>query len=467
MTTSYRFPANFQWGVATAAYQIEGAARAGGRGASVWDSFSHRPGGTKTGESGDIACDHYHRFEADIALMAELGLKHYRLSIAWPRILPEGTGAVNEAGVDFYRRLLDCLHRHGIRPHVTLFHWDSPQALEVRYGSWRDRRIADDFAAYVDVVVRRLGDRVSDWMTINEIPCFTWLGYGLPGEHPPHAPGTTVATRREVYQTVHHALLAHGKAVQAIRAASPQPCRVSLVDNLSVPVPASEAPADVTAAGRAFRDSWLNGMISHGALTGAYSEEFMAAKAATQELPDIRAGDLAIIHQPLDAFGLNIYSGNLVRAPGPQADAKAVALGFETLPIGEHYPRLAMPWLNIVPDAIYWGVRHLREQCGFLGDCFISENGCAANDQLTPQGEVLDVERVLYLREYLRQAHRCCAEGLPLTGYFAWSFLDNFEWAWGYAKRFGLVYVNYETQQRIPKHSAKWYAECVRQNRVV
>lgn len=460
MPESYVFPKDFIWGAATASYQIEGAADLDGRKPSVWDTFSRRPGGVRTGETGDIANDHYHRFDSDLALMASLGIKHYRCSLAWPRIIPDGRGAVNEAGIDFYKRLFDSCAKHGITPHVTLFHWDSPQALEDRYGSWRSREIADDFADYVAVAVKRLGDRVSHWMTMNEIPCFTFLGYATKLSTGMHAPGTQVGSQKEVWQTVHHALLAHGKAVQAIRANSPRPCTVSVVDNTSAAVPVSESPADIAAARQAMQDMWCNGNVIYPLLTGRYSDAFLRNKGAKGELPDIKAGDLEIIAQKLDGVGLNVYSGNYVRAA-------ANAEGFETLELPPGYPRLDMPWLNFVPDAIYWAARHVNETLGFKGDLFIAENGCAAQDHLNERGEVIDLDRIVYLRENLRQVHRATAEGLPMKGYFVWSFMDNFEWTWGYAKRFGIVWNTYETQERIPKQSAKWYAECIRQNRVV
>ncbi|GDY14532.1 beta-glucosidase [Planctomycetota bacterium] len=455
---TYAFPAGFLWGAATAAYQIEGAATAGGRKPSVWDTFSKTPGRVCTGETGDIACDHYHRFESDVRLMAELGIRNYRFSVAWPRILPDGTGAVNETGIDFYKRLLDCLQQHGITPHCTLFHWDSPQALEDRYGSWRSRQIADDFAAYVDVVVRRLGDRISDWMTINEIPCFTDLGYGV-GKPGRHAPGTVVASRKEVHQTVHHALLAHGKAVQAIRAASPRSCRVALVDCAGSAIPLSETAADIAAAKTAFQDQWMNGMVTWGALNGRYSDAFVKRAERDGEMPDIAAGDMAIIRQPLDQYALNLYSGSWIRA----ADN---ALGYDKPALPKGYPRLDMDWLNLVPECLYWTPRFIRECTGFSGPVVISENGTAAQDSIDANGEVMDLDRIRYLKDYLRQVHRASREGL-LHGYFVWSLLDNFEWAWGYSKRFGIIYTVYEDQRRILKQSAKWYADCIRANAVV
>ncbi|HEY9735473.1 MAG TPA: GH1 family beta-glucosidase [Trichocoleus sp.] len=453
---SYFFPPGFQWGVATASYQIEGAAELRGR--SVWDSFSQTPGRTLNGDTGAVACDHFHRYRDDIALMAELGVRHYRFSISWPRVIPEGRGSVNEAGLAFYEELVDCLLEYGITPHATLFHWDSPQALEDRYGSWRSRQMAQDFADYVTVVVGRLCDRINHWMTLNEIFCFTHMGYAV-NKTPPHAPGTTVKTAKETWQTSHHALLAHGLGVQAIRAASRQPCSVSLVDNFLATVPLSETPENIAAAQKAFPKAGTNGGIIFPALTGAYSPELLADLG--KDAPDILPGDLSTIHQPLDSLGLNIYSGVYVRA----ADNKQ---GYETLDFPSGYPRLHMPWLWVLPESLYWGIRHVSETLNRPDlRVFISENGCAAQDSLNAQGEVLDLDRIHYLRQYLQSAHRATAEGYPLTGYYLWSFMDNFEWAWGYDRRFGITYVDYATQKRIPKASFHWYAECVRQNGVV
>ncbi|MBD2057197.1 beta-glucosidase [Oculatella sp. FACHB-28] len=454
---SYQFPNSFLWGSATASYQIEGAVKEDGRKPSVWDTFSAKWRRVIDRQTGAIACDHYHRYPEDVKLMADLGIKHYRFSIAWPRVIPDGRGAVNEAGVDFYRRLVDCLREHGITPHATLFHWDSPQALEERYGSWRSREMAQDYADYVTAMVTRLGDRITHWMTINEIPCFTHMGYGT--KQPPHAPGTVVKTWKEVWQTSHHALLAHGLGCQAIRAASPVACSVALVDNPAVTVPIDESPANVAAAQKAFPTCGQNGGITFPALTGAYSPAML--EQLGDQAPDIQDGDLATIHQPLDAIGLNIYTGTYVRAAdNPQ--------GYELLSFPKSYPRLHMPWLHVVPDALYWGIRHVSETLGRADlPVLITENGCAAEDELTRQGEVLDCDRILYLREYLKAVHRAVSENYPIRGYFVWSLMDNFEWAWGYSRRFGITYVDYKTQARIPKSSFNWYAECIRQNRVV
>ncbi|NJN90962.1 MAG: beta-glucosidase [Leptolyngbyaceae cyanobacterium SL_5_14] len=454
---SYQFPDSFFWGSATASYQIEGAVKEDGRKPSVWDTFSAKWGRVAGRQTGAIACDHYHHYPNDVKLMSDLGIKHYRFSIAWPRIIPDGRGSVNEAGVDFYRRLVDCLWDHGITPHATLFHWDSPQALEERYGSWRSREMAQDYADYVTAVVSRLGDRITHWMTINEIPCFTHMGYGT--KQPPHAPGTIVKSWKEVWQTSHHALLAHGLGCQAIRAASPVACSVALVDNPAVTVPIDESPANVTAAQKAFHTCGQNGGIAFPALTGAYSLALL--EQLGNQAPDVQEGDLATIHQPLDAIGLNIYTGTYVRA----ADNSQ---GYELLSFPKSYPRLHMPWLYVLPDALYWGIRHVSETLGRADlPVLITENGCAVEDELTRQGEVLDCDRILYLREYLKAVHRATSENYPIRGYFVWSLMDNFEWAWGYSRRFGITYIDYKTQTRIPKSSFNWYAECIRQNRVV
>ena len=449
------FPKDFMWGAATAAFQIEGAANEDGRGLSVWDTFSHTQGRTKNGDTGDIACDHYHRFEDDVKLMVELGIKHYRFGISWTRIMPEGRGAVNEKGVDFYRCLTDALLKHGITPHATLFHWDGPQALEDRYGSWRNREMAKDFGDYCSATVKRLGDRITNWMTINEIYCFTYMGYGV-GEVPQHAPGTIVKSRQEVLQTVHHALLAHGLGCQAIRAATPKPCKVSLVVNYDTYVPVIETPENIEATKKAFVAEEHNGTVLVPALTGQYNP--LAIEKLGANAPRVEAGDMETIAQPLDSLGYNIYTGSYVRA----ADN---ARGYEVLPLPKEYPQIHMPWLNFVPESLYWGVRMISDALGKkdLPIC-ITENGCATEDEITDKGEVLDLARVMYMRSYLRNAHRAIAEGYPLKGYFHWSLMDNFEWAWGYTRRFGLTHVDFKTQKRTPKESFRWLQQTIKDN---
>lgn len=451
-----KFPEGFVWGSATAAYQIEGAVNEGGRAPSVWDTFSELPGRVREGQTGRVACDHYHRFDEDFRLMAELGFRNYRLSLAWSRILPDGTGKVNQAGLDFYKRLLDSLQRHNITPYVTLFHWDSPQALEDRFGSWQSREMASAFAEYCGVAVGALGDRVQNWFTINEIHCFTRMGYAV-GSTPPHAPGTTVASEQVVNQTVHHAILAHGLGMQAIRAASPVPCRAGIVDNVNAYVPLAETEAHVEATLRCFRRK--NGSILVPILTGEYDTGYLEDAGANA--PKFFPEDLKNIHQPLDFLGVNLYSGFTVRASSAPS-------GFEILPNPTGYPRMNMPWLQFLPDVMYWaakGVAHVNGHSKL--DLYVTENGAACEDKLTLSGEVLDTDRILFYRHYLRAMQRAMQEGEPYKGYFAWSFMDNFEWAWGYDRRFGLVYVNYESQERTPKASARWFSEVMRHNRVL
>jgi beta-glucosidase len=456
--TSYQFPEDFEWGAATAAYQIEGAAQEDGRKPSVWDVFSQKRGRTRNRDTGTIACDHYHRYEQDVKLMADLGIKHYRFSISWCRVVPDGRGAVNEQGVDFYRRLVDCLLKHGITPHATLFHWDSPQALETRYGSWQSREMAQDFADYVTATVTRLGDRIQHWMTLNEITCFTHMSYDVrkPAQH---APGTRVKNRKAVWQTSHHALLAHGLGCQAIRAATPQPCSVSLVDNFGVTVPLNESDSHIEAAKKAFPYHCGNGGIIYPAIVGEYNSQLL--KQLGEDAPEIQDGDLKIIHQPIDSLGLNIYTGTYIRASNNDQ-------GCEWVDFPKEHPRLNMPWLQIVPESLYWGIRHVSETLNRPDlPIYITENGCAAQDEVSSKGEVMDLDRILYLRQYLQSVHRASSEGYPIQGYFVWSLMDNFEWSWGYDRRFGITYINYRTQERLPKSSYHWYAECIRQNRVV
>jgi beta-glucosidase len=451
------FPPDFWWGISTASYQIEGAVKEGGRGVSIWDTFSHLPGKITNGDTGDVACDHYHRFKDDVKLMAELGVRHYRFSIAWPRILPEGRGTVNEQGVDFYRRLADELLAHDITPHATLYHWDLPQALQDAYGGWASREIVKDFGAYAEATVKRLGDRITHWMTINEICTFVELGWdvGKPGYH---APGAIIGSQAERSRIYHHALLAHGTACQAIRAASPGRCHVSVAENYEACVPVIETPADIEAAGRAFVRE-RNGRVLIPMLTGRYDEGWLADHP--EEIPEIADGDMALIAQPLDGLGFNCYTGTYVRA----ADNTN---GYETIRLSERYPKLNMPWLNIVPESIYWGIRWITDAVG-QGELpvFIAENGCADGADPDPDGVVHDVDRIMYYRAYLRQVQRAVAEGYPVTGYLPWSLMDNFEWYDGYAKRFGMIRVDFQTQARTPKLSFDWYRQVIEQNRVV
>jgi len=453
-------PPDFEWGVATAAIQVEGAAHADGRSPSIWDTFCHQSGRIADGGNVDVSCDHYNRFATDIALMAELGVKHYRFSIAWPRIVPEGRGAVNEKGMDFYRRLVDCLRDHGITPHATLYHWDLPQSLQDRYAGWQSREVAKDFADYATAVVSRLGDRVDRWMPLNEIATFAcYNGYGV-GRPSSHAPGLALATARDRGQVIHHALLAHGLACQAIRAASPRPCRIAIAENFASCVPVIETPEHIDAARHAFADNYVNGSILFPLLQGRHDDAW--AERHREALPEIAHGDWAIISQPIDEIGFNCYTGDYYQASDTLA-------GYEVVPASPAYPRAGgLSWLKIIPEAAYWGIRLVSEKLSPRRlPVFISENGCADTATADAAGLVSDVDRIAYTRAYLRQVLRAKQEGYPVSGYYHWSFLDNFEWGEGYTKRFGLVHVDYATQRRTPKLGYRWYRETIRAGRVV
>lgn len=449
------FPPDFRWGVAASAYQVEGATSEDGRGPCIWDTFCKVPGNIQNGDNANVACDQYHRYEEDVKSMAELGVKHYRFSISWSRILPSGRGQVNEKGVDYYRRLVDTLLKHGIQPHATLYHWDLPQALQDRYAGWQSREVANDFGDYTTVVVKRLGDRIKQWMTLNEIASFCYYnGYGV-GHPGNHAPGIALKSNQERWQVVHHALLAHGTACQAIRAASPGACQVAVAENYQSFVPIIETPENITAARRAFTRGFLNGCILMPLLTGRYDEGWLADHQA--EVPDIAEGDMKIIGQPLDALGANCYSGTYVEAANN-------ACGYKVLPMFPNYPKGNIVWLNLLPESIYWAIRMVGEAAGRPQlPVFISENGCADGNIANAQGQVLDTDRVMFLRTYLQQLQRAIAEGHPVAGYFTWSLLDNFEWANGYSKRFGLMHVDFQSLKRTPKLGYHWYQQLQRE----
>ncbi|HEX4083588.1 MAG TPA: GH1 family beta-glucosidase [Chthoniobacteraceae bacterium] len=445
---SPQFPKDFAWGVATAATQIEGAAAEDGKGESIWDRFAAEPGRVVGGDTPAVACDHYHRYPQDIRLMGELGIRNYRMSIAWPRIYPQGDGPVNTKGLDFYDRLIDALLAGGITPFATMFHWDLPQALEDR-GGWRVRATPEAFAVYADTIVKKLGDRVRNWMSCNEIPCFIGKGYGK-GDH---APGCKEPPK-VLNQCYHHALLAHGHAVRAVRQHGAAGARVGLVHNPDTIVPVTETPDDIEAAHRQY--GWESGPIMGPVFKGAYPAAWL--ERAGQAQPEIAPGDMALISMPTDFLGLNIYGGHFCRAgKGSQP---------ESLPLPDDYPRGTLPWLNITPQTMYWGVRHAAEHYG-VKNFYISENGVCQDDVVTPKGEVLDIGRLEFYRNYLGCLHRAIHEGFNVQGFFAWSFMDNYEWAEGYAKRFGIVHIDYPTQKRTPKLSAGWYAKVIREGAMV
>jgi beta-glucosidase len=449
-TLSYRFPEGFVWGVAAASAQIEGAAREDGKGESIWDRFATLPGKVKNGDTPEIACDHYHRYESDADLIRSLGVSHYRLSVAWPRVVPDGDGPVNLRGLDFYDRLIDALLARGITPWVTLFHWDLPQALENR-GGWLVRETADAYRRYAGAVVKRLADRVSRWFTVNEIPCFIGNGYG----NGYFAPGKRVGVKA-LNQAYHHALLAHGHGVAAVREFGGPGVQVGLVHNHlpAPPIPVTETEPDVAAARDWYEQT--NRQLMGPVFLGRYPDAFLSA--AGPNAPEVTLGDLELIGQPTDFLGLNVYAGDFVRAG---VDGRP-----EVLPFPKGYPEGALGWLKITPECLYWSVRFAAEVFG-VRSFYMTENGATFDDALTPSCEVLDLDRREYLRSYLVSLHRAVVEGNDVRGYFVWSILDNFEWAEGYGKRFGVVHVDYATQRRTPKLSARWYAHVVRENRVV
>ena len=443
-----RFPASFVWGVAAAAPQIEGAAFAGGKGPSIWDTFSRVPGAVHNGDTLDTACDHYHRFDEDFALMRRLGIRHYRLSLAWPRIIPDGDGTVNQAGIDFYHRIFDSLERHGITPWVTMFHWDLPQALEDR-GGWRVRGVTDAFARYADTVVRAYGRRVKNWITLNEIFCFTRQGYGKGSK----APGAR-ESEAVVNQTYHHALVCHGHAVRAVREHGGRGARVGLTDNAIVPVPLDLSPRHIAAAKRAFVEE--NIRVLDPIFRGGYGATYR--RIVGTDAPRVERGDFNLICAPVDFQGLNIYTGFFVRAgKGGRPERLAFPAGF---------PRTDCAWLQLIPQVLYWGPRFFTELYGPL-PIYVTEHGAGYNEAPPVQGEVLDLHRRECVRNYLRELRLAIKDGAPVKGYFLWSFMDNFEWEDGYERRFGIVHNDFETQQRTPKLSARWYGEVIRRNALV
>jgi beta-glucosidase len=438
------FPEGFIWGSATASYQIEGAWNEDGRGLSIWDTFSHTPGKIQHGDTGDVADDHYHRWREDIGLMASLGLNAYRFSIAWPRVFPLGNGALNPAGLDFYDRLVDGLLARNIQPWVTLYHWDLPQALQDE-GGWANRQTAGYFAEYTRAVVHRLGDRVQHWITLNEPFVSAFLGnyYGI------HAPG--FRSIETALQVTHHLHLAHGLSVQAIRASSPQPAHVGITLNLSSVHPASQSEADLQAAQRF--DGILNRLYLDPVFTGSYPQDLLDFFGPL--FPKVQPGDLETIQASIDFLGINNYFRSVVQA---DMDEPVLRLR-EILPPGREYTET---W-EIYPPGIYEVLRRVWQDY-HPPKMYITENGCAVPDGIDADGRVRDYRRIRYLRDHLFQCHRAIAEGVPLAGYFVWSLIDNFEWARGYPIRFGIVYVDYDTQKRTVKDSGSWYAKVAKAN---
>jgi beta-glucosidase len=436
-----KFGKNFIWGAATSSYQIEGTACQDGGGLSVWDMLGKQAGKIANGDTGDVACDHYRRYKNDVDLMAQIGLQAYRFSISWPRVLPEGTGKVNQHGLDFYNRLVDTLLEQNISPWITLFHWDYPYALYCR-GGWLNRDSADWFADYTALIVDQLSDRVSHWITLNEPQCFIGLGHhdGV------HAPGLKMGIA-EVLLAAHNALRAHGKAVQAIRANARTAPVVGAAQASKISIPASDQYNDIEAARQhmfsvrekhVFNNAWFSDPM----ILGRYPEEGCELFAA--DMPKVPPEDLECIKQKLDFFGTNIYSGNHVQATADNGYAMIEKKGLA---------ETAMGW-PVTPEALYWGPKFFHER--YRLPVVVTESGMA-NDDRVDNGKVHDRERIEFLYKYLSEYARAIEDGVPALGYFLWSLLDNFEWAEGYSKRFGIVYVDYKTQQRIMKYSAYWY----------
>ena len=441
------FPHGFLWGCATSAYQTEGAVRDDGRKPSVWDIFTHIPGKTYHDQTGDVADDSYHLYKQDIQLLNKLGVQTYRLSIAWARIFPDGTGQPNPKGLDYYQRVVDELLAHNIAPYITLFHWDLPAALP---DGWQSRKTSMAFADYAGYVARHLSDRVQHFMTTNEFSCFTDLGY----RSGRFAPGL-VLPAAQANQVRHHGILAHGLGVQAIRANATAPVQVGLAENASVYVPIIEIPEHIEAARRATREE--NAPFLTTLMEGKYPESYLEREGPNA--PRVEPGDMDAIGSKLDFVGLNIYTPNYVRADGsPQ--------GYAIEPRQASFPHMASDWIYIGPECTYWGVRNVCD-LWHPAAIYITENGCSADDVITPEGRIEDTDRLMYLRNHLTQLHRATAEGYPVKGYFLWSLLDNFEWDDGYSKRFGIHYVDFQTLKRTPKLTAEWYRELIAHNAIL
>ena len=443
---SLHFPNGFLWGCATAAYQIEGAAREDGRGPSIWDTFSHAPGNTFHGDTGDVADDSYHRYKEDVRLLKNLGVSTYRMSISWSRIFPHGTGQANPLGLDYYQRVVDELLANNITPYITLFHWDLPQALP---GGWQNRDTAKAFADYAGYVTKRLSDRVHHFMTTNEFTCFTDLGY----REGRFAPGLKLPAGA-ANQVRHNGILAHGLGVQAIRANTPSGTQVGLAENAVNYVPVIETSEHIEAARRATRNE--NAPFLTALMEGKYIDSYLEREGANA--PKVEPNDFKAISSPLDFVGLNVYAPQYVRADGSRQ-----GYAIEKFPASE--PHMASPWIEVGPEVIYWAVRNACDLWK-IPAVFITENGCSSDDMVNAAGRVEDIDRVMFLRNNLTHLHRATSEGYPVKGYFLWSLLDNFEWGDGYSKRFGIHYVDFATQKRIPKLSAEWYKETIAHNAV-
>ena len=447
-TQRFEFPKDFVWGAATAAYQVEGAAKEDGRGDSVWDMVCRQPGFVVDGSSGMVACDHYHRWESDLDLMKDLGLQAYRFSVAWPRIIPGGKGAVNQKGLDFYDKLVDGMLKRGIRPNCTLYHWDLPTELE-EAGGWLNRDTAFRFQEYAAVVAKKLGDRVEFWATFNEPGVFVGLGYDLGI----HAPGKRMGSKR-VNQAIHHVLLAHGLGVQEIRRHATRPDKkIGIVLAPTAAWPQSNTPANVAVAEKRFandNDWWVLPMVK-----GHYPAQVWQDKG--DEAPEVMQGDLETIHQDLDYLGVNYYS------PARMVADESQVGGWRWIPRAPNAPKPDMPGWEIFAPAMRSMLVQFSKRYG--KPLYITENGMSISaDKPNAEGNVGDPVRTDFIRRHLIEVHRANAEGANVKGYFHWSLMDNFEWALGYTQRFGIVHVDYDTQKRTVKDSGKWYTQVIKDN---
>lgn len=447
------FCKDFAWGTATSSYQIEGGAYENGKGIHIWDVFCKETGRIAGGQTGDIACDHYHRFREDVAIMKDMGLKAYRFSLSWSRILPNGTGKVNEAGIQFYNKLIDELLAAGIEPYITLFHWDYPYELYQK-GGWLNAESVEWFGEYAKVVAEHFSDRVTKFFTLNEPQCFIGLSY-LDGVH---APGVK-APLKDTFIMAHHVLKAHGMAVRMLRKYAKQEIQIGYAPTGSMSYPASSRPEDIEAArthlfGLQEDDNnwtWNVSFWSDPVILGAYPKEVLERYG--KYLPEITDEDMQLISEPIDFYGQNIYNGNQIRC-GSDGQPELVRRY-------DGFPRTAIGW-PITPECLYWGPKFLYER--YKKTIFITENGLSCHDVISLDGKVHDPNRIDFLNRYLRCLKKAAEDGVDVRGYFQWSLMDNFEWHSGYGERFGLVYVDYITQKRILKDSAYWYRAVVETN---
>ena len=453
--TNCKFPKKFIWGAAAASYQIEGAWKADGKGESIWDRFSHTPGKIARGETGDVACDHYHKYKEDVELIKQIGLHAYRLSVSWPRIFPNGAGKVNPKGLDFYDRLIDELLKNDITPFFTLYHWDLPQKLEDK-GGWRNKATSYAFADYAKEFTKHFSDRVTHWMTQNEMICASDAGYKKGSQ----APGAKEDVKT-VNQVRHNLMLAHGLGVLAIRANTKKKCEVGLAHNSGLMIPKTKSKKDLAALKLAYEDSrnWdSNGWWLEPIFNGSYPTQ--AWENYGKNVPAITPKEMKIISTPIDFYGLNVYFGELVE--GFYKDGK---LNYREAPYPKNHPKTSMDW-DINTECTYYGIKFISENYK-VKKFYITENGAAFNDVVSKDGRVHDKVRVKFLKSHVASAHRLFKDGINLAGYFVWSLMDNYEWAFGYDKRFGLIYVDYKNnQKRILKDSALWYKEVIKNNAV-